>query len=267
MNPHPEFPITARESGGQFVEAFARGLLVIMAFGEGYERMTLSQVAQRAGLTRAGARRLLFTLEQLGFVAHKERLFFLTPKILRLGYAYTSSSPFWGYAQPILEQLVGDVQETCTLAVLDGTEIVYVIRNSVRAVVSGGSVVGTRLPAYVTSMGRVLLGGLTEAELDDYFSQAGVRKYTDRTLIDPAALRRVIAADRAQGWSWIQGELEEHICGLSVPVADHEDRTCAALNISVNSLRMTKEIALETMLPRLRNAAAQLQRGLQLRAA
>ena len=136
-----------------------------------------------------------------------------------------------------------------------------------RAVVSGGSVVGTRLPAYVTSMGRVLLGGLAEAELDDYFAQAGVRKYTDRTLIDPAALRQVIAADRAQGWSWIQGELEEHICGLSVPVADHEGRTCAALNISVNSLRMTKEIALETMLPRLRNAAAQLQRGLQLRAA
>ena len=110
---------------------------------------------------------------------------------------------------------------------------------------------------------------LTEVseELDDYFAQAGVRNYTDRTVTDPAALRQVIAADRAQGWSWIQGELEEHICGLSVPVADHEGRTCAALNIRDNSLRMTKEIALETMLPRLQNAAAQLQRGLQLRAA
>jgi IclR family pca regulon transcriptional regulator len=266
VNPHPEFPITARESGGQFVEAFARGLLVIMAFGEGHERMTLSKVAQRAGLTRAGARRLLYTLEQLGFVAHKERLFFLTPKVLRLGYAYTSSSPFWGYAQPILEQLVGDLQETCTLAVLDGTEIVYVIRNSVRAVVTGGSVVGTRLPAYVTSMGRVLLGGVSPAELDEYFSQARMQKYTARTVTDPAALRETLAADRAQGWSWIQGELEEHICGLSVPVADHEGRTCAALNISVSSLRMTKEIAVEAMLPRLLNAARQLQRGLQLRA-
>src|SRR4029078_9613981 len=96
--------LAAVEPGGEFVEAFARGLLVIMAFGEGHERMTLSQVAQRAGLTRAGARRLLYTLEALGFVGHKERLFFLTPKILRLGYAYASSSPFWGYAHPILEQ-------------------------------------------------------------------------------------------------------------------------------------------------------------------
>ena len=266
MNPHPEFPITARESGGQFVEAFARGLLVIMAFGEGSERMTLTQVAQRAGLTRAGARRLLYTLEQLGFVARRERLFFLTPRILRLGYAYTSSSPFWGYAQPILEQLVGDIQETCTLAVLDGTEVVYVIRNSVRAVVTGGSVVGTRLPAYVTSMGRVLLGDFGERELDDYFERVKIRNYTDRTLTDPHALRGVIAADREQGWSWIQGELEEHICGLSVPVLDHEGRVCAALNISVNSLRMTKDIALETMLPRLLIAAEQLHRGLRLRA-
>jgi IclR family transcriptional regulator, pca regulon regulatory protein len=266
MTPHPGFPITARESGGQFVEAFARGLLVIMAFGEGHERMTLSQVAQRAGLTRAGARRLLYTLEQLGFVGHKERLFFLTPKILRLGYAYTSSSPFWGYAHPILEQLVGDLQETCTLAVLDGTEVVYVIRNSVRAVVSGGSVVGTRLPAYVTSMGRVLLGGLNERELDDYFERARIQKYTERTVTDPAELKRIIAADREQGWSWIQGELEEHICGLSVPITDHEGRVCAALNISVNSLRMTREIALHTMLAKLLIAAEQLHRGLELRA-
>ena len=266
MTPHPGFPITARESGGQFVEAFARGLLVVMAFGEGHERMTLSQVAQRAGLTRAGARRLLYTLEQLGFVGHKERLFFLTPKILRLGYAYTSSSPFWGYTHPILEQLVGDVRETCTLAVLDGTEIVYVIRNSVRAVVTGGSVVGTRLPAYVTSMGRILLGGLPARELDDYFERATLQKYTERTVTDPQALRRIIEADREQGWSWIQGELEEHICGLSVPVADHEGRVCAALNISVNSLRMTREIALHTMLPKLMIAAEQLRRGLELRA-
>jgi IclR family transcriptional regulator, pca regulon regulatory protein len=266
MTPHPGFPITARESGGQFVEAFARGLLVIMAFGEGHERMTLSQVAQRAGLTRAGARRLLYTLEQLGFVGHKERLFFLTPKILRLGYAYTSSSPFWGYAHPILEQLVGDVQETCTLAVLDGTEVVYVMRNSVRAVVTGGSVVGTRLPAYVTSMGRVLLGALGERELDDHFERVSLRKYTERTVTDPKELRRLIAAEHEQGWSWVQGELEEHICGLSVPVADHEGRVCAALNISVNSLRMTKDLALHTMLPKLMIAAEQLHRGLELRA-
>jgi len=266
MTPHPGFPITARESGGQFVEAFARGLLVIMAFGEGHERMTLSQVAQRTGLTRAGARRLLFTLEQLGFVGRRERQFFLTPKILRLGYAYTSSSPFWGYAQPILEKLVGDVQETCTLAVLDDTEIVYVIRNSVRAIVSGGSVVGTRLPAYVTSMGRVLLGGLGERDLADYFERARLEKHTERTLTDPTELTREIARVREQGWSWIQGELEEHICGLSVPVNDHEGCVCAALNISVNSLRMTKEIALDTMLPRLMIAAEQLHRGLQLRA-
>jgi IclR family pca regulon transcriptional regulator len=93
-----------------------------------------------------------------------------------------------------------------------------------------------------------------------------MQKYTERTVTDPQELRRVIAADREQGWSWIQGELEEHICGLSVPVADHEGRTCAALNISVNSLRMTKDIALKTMLPRLLNAAGQLHRGLQLRA-
>ena len=266
--PEPDDDATTDTGGGsprQFVNGFARGLKVIRAFGEGAERLTLTQVAGRAGLTRAGARRLLLTLEELGYASHIGRQYFLTPKVLSLGYAYISSMPLWNIAQPILGRLVQETDETCSVSVLDDTDVVYILRIPVRRILSISGNVGSRLPAYATSMGRVLLGSLPAGQLNDLLSKIELVSYTRNTITDAAKLRRVIAQDHAKGYSWIEGELEEHICGLSVPIYDNERKTIAALNISFNRPRISREAVTKKFLPPLRAAAEQMTRSLIMR--
>ena len=241
-----------------FIGAFGKGLAVIRAFGEGYAVLTLSQVAERTGLTRAGARRYLLTLEELGYAAQDGRHFHLTPKVLSLGYAYLSSMPLWSFAEPILERLVEDINETCSLSVLDDTEIVYVLRIPVHRILSAGVTVGSRLPAYCNSMGRVLLGGLNEAQLASYFARVELKPLTTRTVTSAAKLRRIVAADRGQGYAWVSGEMQEHIAGLSVPVLDPRGRVIAALNASVNRPDVAEKALIARLLPRLKRAAQQM---------
>lgn len=255
----------ADASPRQFVNGFARGLRVIRAFGEGAERLTLTQVAGRAGLTRAGARRLLLTLEELGYASHTGRLYFLTPKVMSLGYAYISSMPLWNFAQPILERLVGEMNETVSLSVLDETDIVYILRIPVHRILSIGVSVGSRLPAHATSMGRTLLGGLTPDQLDRYFKEANLRAFTKATVTDPDRLRKIIAADRERGYSWIEGEMEEQISGLSVPIEDGQGTIVAALNVSFNRAKLAKEAVVKKFLPFLQKAAGQMTRSLSMR--
>lgn len=249
----------------QFVNGFARGLRVIRAFGEGAERLTLTQVAARAGLTRAGARRLLLTLEELGYADHTGRLYFLTPKVMSLGYAYISSMPLWNFAQPMLERLVGEMNETVSLSVLDETEIVYILRIPVHRILSVGVSVGSRLPAHATSMGRVLLAGLSPEQLDRYFKTVNLRAFTKATVTDPDKLRKIIATDRERGYSWIEGEMEEQISGLSVPVKDGQGHVIAALNVSFNRARLSKDAVVKKFLPGLQKAAEQMTRSLSMR--
>lgn len=241
-----------------FIGAFGKGLAVIRAFGEGYAVLTLSQVAERTGLTRAGARRYLLTLEELGYAAQDGRHFYLTPKVLSLGYAYLSSMPLWSFAEPILERLVEDVNETCSLSVLDDTEIVYVLRIPVHRILSAGVTVGSRLPAYCNSMGRVLLGGLNDAQLASYFARVQPKALTTRTVTSVPKLRRIIVADREQGHSWVSGEMQEHIAGLSVPVLDPRGRIIAAVNVSVNRPDVAEKAFITKTLPRLKRAAQQM---------
>lgn len=241
-----------------FIGALAKGLAVVRAFGERATALTLSEVAERTGLTRAGARRYLLTLEELGYARQDGRHFYLTPKVLSLGYAYLSSMPLWSFAEPILERLVEDVGETCSLSVLDDTEIVYVLRIPVHRILSAGVTVGSRLPAYCNSMGRVLLGGLTDAQLEAYFARADIRPFTSSTVTDPARLRRIIAADRAKACSWVSGEMQEHIAGLSVPVLDPGGRVLAALNVSINRAGINEKALTAKLLPRMRRAADQM---------
>jgi IclR family pca regulon transcriptional regulator len=256
------------DAGGsprQFVNGFARGLRVIRAFGEGAERLTLTQVAGRAGLTRAGARRLLLTLEELGYADHSGRLYFLTPKVLALGYAYISSMPLWNFAQPILERLVSEMNETVSLSVLDETEIVYILRIPVHRILSIGVSVGSRLPAHATSMGRTLLGGLSAEQLDRYFRAVTLRAFTKATVTDPDKLRTIVEADRKRGYSWIEGEMEEQISGLSVPVMDGQHNVVAALNVSFNRARLSRDSVVKKFLPGLQKAAEQMTRSLSMR--
>jgi IclR family transcriptional regulator, pca regulon regulatory protein len=151
--------------GDTYVQSFARGLEVIRSFSAAAPRQTLTEVAGRAGLTRAGARRILLTLQTLGYVESDGKLFSLTPRILDLGFAYVSSMPIWNLAEPVMEALVEQVKESCSAAALEGTDIVYVLRVPTRKIMSIGLGVGSRLPAYCTSMGRMLLADLPDDEV------------------------------------------------------------------------------------------------------
>ncbi len=253
------------DAQSDFVAAFARGLKVIRAFGENSQLLTLSQVAERAELTPAGARRLLLTLVALGYAGTKGRLYFLTPKVLSLGYAYLTSLPLYHFAQPILDDLVEKTGETCSVSVLDDTETVYVLRIPVRRIVGRDVGIGVRRPAHATSMGRILLGGLSERALADYFQRADLRAFTGKTLTDPARLGARIREDRARGYSWVTGELEENVSGLSVPLQDEDGGITAALNISFNRPKISRAAVLDGFLPRLQAAAEQIRRSLMLR--
>ena len=155
-----------QQPSDSYVQSFARGLSVIRAFGPNRSQMTLSEVAAVTGLTRAGARRILLTLEHLGYVTVEDRKFALTPRILELGYAYLSGTPLWNLALPYMEEVAELTRESCSVSVLEGADIVYILRLSTHKVMTINLAVGSRLPAWVTSMGRVLLAGLPEAELD-----------------------------------------------------------------------------------------------------
>lgn len=257
--------IAMPKNSDQFIQSFARGLSVIRCFGPNYREMTLTQIAERTNLSRAGARRILCTLKNLGYVGADGRHFSLTPRILDLGYSYLSSLPFWDFAQPIMENMVARVHETSSISVLDGADIVYVVRVPTRRILTTNISIGTRLPAYVQSMGRVLLGGLAAEELDRYFATVELQPFTRRTIVDPVGLRKIIADDRRKGWSWVNGELEGGICGIAVPLMDSNGKIVAAMNIVTSTGRSSKSRAIKTFLPELTRAVEQINSCLRVR--
>src|ERR1700712_4987333 len=195
-----ETPGEARP-GDAFVQSFARGLSVIRSFNASRPSQTLSEVAAASGLTRAGARRILLTLQALGYVEADGRYFTLTAKILDLSFAYLTSMPFWNLAEPVMEDLVGQVHESCSAAVLNGTEIVYVLRVPTHKIITINLSIGSRLPAFCTSLGRVLLAALDEDKLDAVLDASPLTARTPRTITDKTALKEAIAVARSQGWA------------------------------------------------------------------
>jgi len=251
--------------GDSYVQSFARGLSVIRAFSAEAPRQTLTEVAKRCGLTRAGARRILLTLETLGYVKADGRLFALTPKILDLGFAYLSSQPLWQFAEPVMQQLAGELKESCSAAVLEGGDIVYVLRVPARKIMSINLGVGSRLPAWCTSMGRVLLAGLPAAELEEQLARVQFHSHTARTARNLDELRTRIAQVRSQGWCLINQELEEGLVSLAAPIVDRNGQTIAALNVGAQVNRTPPEALLEQCLPRLLEAAQSISRLLQIK--
>lgn len=225
-------PAAAIAPGDSFVQAFARGLRVIQAFDGRARELTLTEVAEAAGLTRAGARRILLTLEHLGYVRLDGRAFSLTARILSLGYPYLTSLPFWNFAEPVMEGLVQQVHESCSAAVLDGTEIVYVLRVPTQKIMAINLSIGSRLPAYCTSMGRVLLAGLDAAEAHDVLKRSDLRALTSRSETRITRLRAIVDDTRTHGWALVDQELEEGLISLAVPIVGASGRTIAAMNIS-----------------------------------
>ncbi|MGW9112588.1 IclR family transcriptional regulator domain-containing protein [Microbacterium sp. NPDC055683] len=227
------------DARGDFVQSFARGLAVIRCFDADHPRLTLSEVAARAGITRAAARRFLLTLESLGYVRGTGREFALTPRVLELGFSYLSALSLPEVVQPHLERLSQEVDESVSAAVLDGGDIVYVARVPTRRIMSVGITIGTRFPAYATSMGRVLLAGHPDA-----IPEAPVSPATGEQM-DRDALRRAIARAADDGFAIVDGELEQGVRSIAAPVHDRDGRVMAAVNVSTAKSRVSGE-ALES---------------------
>jgi IclR family transcriptional regulator, pca regulon regulatory protein len=259
----PDSVSSAPRPGDTYVQSFARGLQVIRSFSAQAPQQTLSEVAQRTGLTRAGARRILLTLEGLGYVRCNGRQFSLAPRILDLGFAYLSSLPLWNLAEPVMERLVEEVKESCSASVLDGADVVYVLRIPTHKIMSINLGVGSRLPAYCTSMGRTLLAELDDRALDELFREHPLVRRTARTIVDAAALKAELAHVREQGWCIVDQELEEGLVSLSAPIRDRGGRAIAAMNISGQANRTPAAHMVENFLPRLRAAAGEISRMLQ----
>lgn len=183
-----------------FINGLAKGLSVIQAFTSEARALTLAEAAYRTGLSRAAARRVLLTLVDLGFATRRgDRHFALTPRVLSLGYAYLSSMPLWSFAEPVLESLVEELQQTCSIAALDGTELVYVARIPVHRTLNQGLSIGSRIPLYCHSAGRVLLSGFTPEQFEDYLQTADLRPLTSRTVTERATLREIIRDVQRRG--------------------------------------------------------------------
>jgi IclR family pca regulon transcriptional regulator len=238
-------------AGSDFVQSLERGLAVIQAFSAQTPRLTLSDVARITGLTRAASRRFLLTLQHLGFVDSDEREFYLTPRILQLGYAYLSSTPFWDLAQTHIEDLVDKVHESSSISVLDRDEIVYVARVPTKRIMTISLAVGSRLPAYPTSMGRVLLANLPDEEIKAYLGRVDMKPLTSRTITDPAVLWDVLMEVREQGWALVDQELEDGVRSIAAALRGADGRVLGALNVSAHATRTTLDALRRQFLPAL----------------
>jgi IclR family transcriptional regulator, pca regulon regulatory protein len=232
-----------------YVQSLERGLAVIRAFDSEHRELALSEVARSTGLTRAAARRFLLTLVKLGYVNYFQGRFSLRPRVLELGYAYLSSLSLPEVSQPHMEALVAQVNESCSISVLDDTDVVYVARVPTRRIMSITLAVGTRLPAFVTSMGRVLLAGLPDDELEERLGRIEIVPLTSRTVKDMDGLRAILTSVRRQGYAATDQELEEGLRSLAVPLHSASGAVTAALNVSVHASRASMAVLRREFLP------------------
>ncbi len=241
-----------------FIRSFARGLSVIEAMGRNGTH-TVATVSSATQLPRTVVRRILLTLCELGFAAEsEEKGFRLTPKVLNLGMTYLTSLPFWGHAQRVLEHLCLQIGESCALAVFDGNEMVYVLRIPSPKVMSLRLGMGSRLPAFATAPGRALLAFQGQPFLDRYIDGIELKAFTASTVSGKESLKAELASVMHDGYAWVDGEFDRHICGLAVPVRDEHRDVVAAISANLLSDETSRERAVKDVLPALRAAAEQL---------
>jgi len=246
-----------------FMTSLARGLAVINAFQERKRHLTIAQISHRTEIPRAAVRRCLYTLMKLGYVTTDGRTYSLLPKVLTLGHAYLSSTPLAVSAQPHLDRLSEQLHEACNLATLEGEQILYIARSAVpQRLISVDLSVGSRLPAYCTSMGRVLLAALDDDALQEYLQQAELQAKTSRTLHTPEALWECLMQVRQQGWCIVDQELEQGLRSLAVPVRDSSGRVLAAMNVSTHAGRATIADLEKRFLPLMLGASRELSQQL-----
>lgn len=247
------------------VDAVARALGLLEAFDADHPTMTVSSAAKLTGLTRATARRILLTLVRQGFATQTDAGFRLTPRVLRLGYAFLSTMPVAERAQPHMRALADRVRESCSLATLDGPDIVYLARVPPSRSMTITLGVGARLPAYPTSMGRVLLAALDADALEQYLRTTAIVALTPYTLTDVGALRAELERVRTDGYAVVDQEREEGVRSAGAPLRDVKGEVTAALNVSVNAARVSLERLEGEMVPLLVEAAAAISTDLGYR--
>jgi IclR family transcriptional regulator, pca regulon regulatory protein len=250
-----------------YVQSLQRGLAVIRAFGADTPSLTLSEVARAPSLPRAAPRRFLLTLGDLGYVRSDGRYFELTPRVLELGYAFLSSLSLPEVAEPHLERLVAEVHESSSVSVLDGDDIVYVARVPTARIMRVSINVGTRFPAYATSMGRVLLAGLEPDGLDAFLARAELVRLSARTITAEPKLRAELARVRRQGWAMVDQELEEGLRSVAAPIRDRAGQVVAAVNLSAHASRTTLDAVKRTLLPPLLATAERIEADLRVASA
>ena len=249
------------DQGGDrdFVASLEKGLLVIEAFDASRPRLTLSDVAKLTGITRAAARRYLLTLTRLNYADFDGRYFSLTPRILRLGFAYLSSASLPARLQPFLERISEETGESSSAAVLEGDDIMYVARSATRRIMSISLGVGSRLPAHCTSLGRAILAHQPDAVIEDYLGRVRLEARTPRTVTDKDRLRAVLRETRAQGYAIVNEELEIGLRSIAVPLIQTSGQASVALNVSAQAGRVPAAEMEQRFLPALRAASEALR--------
>ncbi|MET8429066.1 IclR family transcriptional regulator [Nocardia sp. NPDC004860] len=247
------------EPSSDYVQSLGRGLAVIRAFDAGHPRRTLSEVAKETDLTRATARRFLLTLVELGYMRTDGTLFWLTPRVLELGYSFLSSLTLPDVAGPHLETLAERVRESTSVSILDGSDIVYVARVPVSRIMTVSINIGTRFPAFATSMGRVLLADLDTDALERYLAEAELSAFTDNTITTPPELRDELDRVRADGYCVVDQELEQGLRSLAAPIRDSTGKAVAAVNISTQAARYSPDEIHDRLIPALLETSAAIE--------
>ncbi|HEL4259513.1 helix-turn-helix domain-containing protein [Stenotrophomonas maltophilia] len=241
-----------------FMTSLGRGLAVLSVFSQHPREVTMSQISTDTGISRAAVRRVLYTLEKLGYVGEQGRGYVLLPRVLGMGGAYVASSSMTAAAQPVLDALRDDVHESCSLGVLDGDDILYVARAETVRIMSIGLRAGSRLPAYCTSMGRVLLAALPRDTLEGYLERNPLRPRTERTITRMDDFLDTLEKVRREGVSLVDQELEIGLRSIAVPVRSRSGDVIGALNIGTQAGRIGLGVMQTQLLPRLREAAQRL---------
>jgi IclR family transcriptional regulator, pca regulon regulatory protein len=241
-----------------FMTSLARGLAVLSVFSQHAREVTMSQISSETGISRAAVRRVLYTLTKLGYVGEQGRGYVLLPRVLGIGGAYVASSSMTAAAQPVLDALRDSVHESCSLGMLDGDDLLYIARAETVRIMSIGLRAGSRLPAYCTSMGRVLLAALPHDTLESYLERNPLRPRTERTLTNPQDFLDLLERVRREGVSLVDQELEIGLRSIAVPVRNRSGEVIAALNIGTQAGRVNLQTMQSQLLPALREASARL---------
>lgn len=248
-----------------FVSAFARGLDLIRIFDADHPRLSIATAADATGMNRAATRRFLLTLVELGYASSDGEMFELTPKVLELGHSYLSTWRITDLVRPGLQTVVDRLKENCSMGVLDGGDVVYIARVEARRIVQSAIIsVGSRIPATVASMGRILLAGRDPAFVEEFLKRHPLRAFTDATVTDRSAYLAILAQVREQGWCLVDSEFEQGLRSVAVPITDPAGNVVAAINVGAPISRATAQDMIEQFLPHLQEASRVISQALQL---